>query len=101
MKIRTPKQNKSDLLRSFLKSENDLTPQINEEFFFRFFDLLNQALIQHQNIELRNFGIFKFKKMPSRYGSNPRNKSKIYIPSKWKLAFKLSEKLNKKINEEI
>ena len=99
MKIRTPKQNKSDLLRSFLKSENDLTPQINEAIFIRFFDLLSQALTQHQNIELRNFGIFKSKKMSSRYGSNPRNKNKIYIPSKWKLAFKLSANLNKRLNE--
>tara|TARA_Y200000002_G_scaffold217009_1_gene179048 strand:- start:479 stop:781 length:303 start_codon:yes stop_codon:yes gene_type:complete len=98
---RTPKQNKSDLLRSFLKSENDLTPQINEAIFVRFFDLLSQALKQHQNIELRNFGMFRSKKMPSRYGSDPRNKNKIYIPSKWKLAFKLSENLNKKLNEEI
>jgi len=29
----------------------------------------------------------------------PRNKTKIYIPSKWKLAFKASETLNKKLNE--
>jgi nucleoid DNA-binding protein len=28
-------------------------------------------------------------------------KKKIYIPSKWKVAFKLSENLNKKLNEEI
>ena len=28
-------------------------------------------------------------------------KKKIYIPSKWKVAFKLSENLNKKLNEKI
>ena len=76
MKTRTPKQNKSDLLKSFLRSENDLNQQINESFFNRFFELLEIALSKHQNIELRNFGIFKTKLMPSRYGSDPRNKKK-------------------------
>ena len=101
MKTRTPKQNKSDLLKSFLQSENDLNPQINEAIFNRFFDLLEESLCKHQTIELRNFGIFKSKMMSSRYGSDPRNKKKIYIPSKWKIAFKISENLNRKLNEEI
>jgi hypothetical protein len=38
----TPKKNKSDLLRSFLQSENDLNPQINESFFYRFFELMEK-----------------------------------------------------------
>jgi len=101
MKIRTPKQNKSDLLKSFLQSENDLTPLINESIFNRFFTLLEESLSKNLIIELRNFGVFKSKLMPSRYGSNPKNKKKIYIPSKWKIAFKISENLNKKLNDEI
>ena len=101
MKIRTPKQNKSDLLKAFLQSENDLTPEINTAIFNRFFDLLETSLLKHQSIELRNFGIFKSKNVPSRYGTDPRNKKKIYIPSKWKVAFKLSKNLNRKLNEEI
>ena len=101
MKTRTPKQNKSDLLKSFLQSETDLTPKINEAIFNRFFDLLEEHLKKHQTIELRNFGVFKSKLMPSRYGSDPRNKAKIYIPSKWKVAFKASESINKRLNEKI
>ena len=101
MKTRTPKRNKSDLLKAFLQSETDLTPQINETIFNRFFDLLEENLKKHLTIELRNFGVFKSKLMPSRYGSDPRNKAKIYIPSKWKVAFKASESINKKLNEKI
>ena len=99
MKTRIPKQNKSDLLKSFLQLETDLTPQINETIFNRFFDLLEVYLKNHLTIELRNFGVFKSKLMPSRYGSDPRNKTKIYIPSKWKVAFKASESINKRLNE--
>ena len=84
-----------------MQSETDLTPQINEAIFNRFFDLLEESLKKHLTIELRNFGVFKSKLMPDRYGSDPRNKAKIYIPSKWKVAFKASENINKKLNEKI
>ena len=84
-----------------MQSETDLTPQINEAIFNRFFDLLEESLKKHLTIELRNFGVFKPKLMPDRFGSDPRNKAKIYIPSKWKVAFKASESINKKLNEKI
>ena len=101
MRIRTPKKNKSDILRTFLRSETDLTYKINEAIFNRFFDILEKNISDHISIELRNFGVFKSKFMKSRYGSDPRNKKKIYIPSKWKVTFKASENINKKLNEKI
>ena len=101
MRIRTPKRNKSDILKTYLKSQTDLTPKINEAIFDRFFDLIKKNISDHILIELRNFGVFKSKFMNSRYGSDPRNKKKIYIPSKWKVTFKASENINKKLNEKI
>ena len=99
MRIRTPKKNKSDILKTYLKSQTDLTPKINESLFNRFFVILEKNIADHISIELRNFGIFKSKLMEPRYGSDPRNKKKIYIPSKWKVTFKVSENINKKLNE--
>ena len=101
MRIRTPKKNKSDILKTFLQSETDLTSKINEAIFNRFFDILEKNISDHISIELRNFGVFKTKFMKSRYGSDPRNKRKIYIPSKWKVTFKASEHINRKLNEKI
>ena len=101
MRTRTPKKNKSDILKTYLKLETDLTPKINEAIFKRFFIILEKNICDHVSIELRNFGIFKSKLMKSRFGSDPRNKKKIYIPSKWKVIFKASEKINKKLNEKI
>ena len=101
MRIRTPKKNKSDILKTFLQSETDLTSKINEAIFNRFFDILEKNISDHTSIELRNFGVFKSKFMKSRYGSDPRNKKKIYIPPKWKVTFKASENINKKLNEKI
>ena len=101
MRTRTPKKNKSDILKTFLQSETDLTPKINEEIFKRFFNILEENISNHLSVELRNFGIFKTKFMNSRFGSDPRNKKKIYIPSKWKVTFKVSDYTNKKLNEKI
>ena len=101
MKTRAPKKNKSDILKTYLQSETDLTPKINEEIFKRFFSIIEKNISNHISIELRNFGVFKIKFMNSRFGSNPRNKKKIYIPSKWKLKFKPSDNLYKKLNEKI
>ena len=101
MRIRTPKKNKSDILKTYLQSETDLTSKINEAIFNKFFNILEKNISNHISIELRNFGIFKSKYMKSRYGSDPRNKKKIYIPSKWKVTYKASENINKKLNEKI
>ncbi len=97
--IRAPKRNKSDILKTYLQSQTDLTPKINKAIFNRFYDILEKNISDHIYIELRNFGVFKSKFMEPRYGSDPRNKKKIYIPSKWKVTFKASENLNKKLNE--
>ena len=99
MRTRTPKKNKSDILKTYLKSEIDLTSKINEAIFNKFFNILEKNISDHISIELRNYGVFRSKFMESRYGSDPRNKKKIYIPSKWKVTFKASENINKKLNE--
>ena len=101
MRIRTLKKNKSDILKAYLQSETDLTPKINEAIFNRFYNIIEKNISDHISIELRNFGVFKLKFMESRFGSDPRNKKKIYIPPKWKVTFKASEKINKKLNEKI
>lgn len=82
-----------------MRSETDLSPEINKTIFNRLFEILEEYISNNISIELRNFGLFKSKYMKSRFGSNPRNKRKIYIPSKWKVTFKASASLNKKLNE--
>ena len=93
------KKNKSDLKKLFLQSEKDLEKNLNEHIFESFFSTLIQFIKNKKDIELRNFGSFKIKKMSSRIGRNPQNQKKIYIPEKFKLTFKLSKNLLKKINE--
>ena len=99
MSNKIQKTNKYQLEKLFLQNEKDLNPQLNKEIFNRFFSILTDFIKQKQDIELRNFGSFKIKKMPSKIGSNPLNQERIYIPEKFKLSFKLSKNMLKKINE--
>ena len=97
MKIRTPRKiNWSNEIFCDLKLTYLLRLiKLNQQTL----EILEEFISNHISIELRNFGLFKSKYMKSRFGSNPRNKRKIYIPSKWKVTFKASASLNKKLNE--
>ena len=57
----------------------------------KFVDLKKEVKSDLNTIYYRDTPIF----------SDPRNKKKIYIPSKWKVIFKVSENINKKLNEKI
>ncbi|MGC8977570.1 MAG: HU family DNA-binding protein [Candidatus Ratteibacteria bacterium] len=46
-----------------------------------------------ERVELRNFGVFYFKKIKSKKARNPKTKEEIIIPERLKLIFKPSKKL--------
>lgn len=52
------------------------------------FDTITEALNQGQNIELRNFGIFKVRTRKGRMGRNPRTGAQVPIPDKKVVSFK-------------
>ncbi|MBL7068854.1 MAG: integration host factor subunit beta [Candidatus Omnitrophica bacterium] len=54
----------------------------------RTFDTIVEALNQDQNIELRNFGIFKVRTRKGRMGRNPRTGEQVPIPDKKVVSFK-------------
>ena len=63
-------------------------------------DEIISGLIKNNNVEIRGFGTFKIKKQKARVGRNPKNGSKVEIPEKktiqWKMSKELFNKLNKK-----
>jgi nucleoid DNA-binding protein len=52
------------------------------------FDYITQALARGENIELRNFGIFKVKQRKSRTGRNPRTGQVVPVPPRKVVVFK-------------
>ena len=82
----------TDTYPTFLK--NDLEKVLNL--------VLNEmisALAKGENVEIRGFGSFKIKQLKSRIGRNPKDGSKVNIPAKRKIHWKMSEELFKMLNE--
>ena len=64
------------------------------------FDEIAIALSKQQNVEIRGFGTFKIKKRKARIGRNPKNGSRIEIPAKNTIQWKMSKQLFKFLNNE-
>ena len=63
-------------------------------------DEITRALSKQQNVEIRGFGTFKIKKQRARIGRNPKNGSRIEIPAKNTIQWKMSKQLFKLLNNE-
>ena len=62
------------------------------------FDEIIKALTKGKNVEIRGFGSFKIRKLKSKIGRNPNNGSKVEIPAKQKVHWKMSKELFHKLN---
>ena len=63
-------------------------------------DEIVRALSKQQNVEIRGFGTFKIKKQRARIGRNPKDGSRIEIPAKNTIQWKMSKQLFKLLNNE-
>ena len=61
------------------------------------FDCIVEALIRGENIELRNFGVFKIKQRKSRTGRNPRTGEVVPVPPRKVVVFKAGLEMKKKV----
>ncbi len=69
------------------------------EIIYDFIDILKN-LAKEENLNIKNFGVFKVLNKSERFGRNPKN-NKIYkIKARKSLSFIASKKLNKKMNEQ-
>jgi len=62
------------------------------------FDEIIKALTKGKNVEIRGFGSFKIRQLKSKIGRNPNNGSKVEIPAKQKVHWKMSKELFHKLN---
>ena len=73
---------------------NDLKKSLNLVF-----NEIIKSLAKDQRVEIRFFGSFGVKQLKARIGRNPKNGSKIEIPERKSIRWKMSKKLKIKINE--
>ena len=67
-------------------------------------DEIIKTVAKGKNIQIRGFGSFKIRQLKSRIGRNPKDGSKVKIPAKqsvyWKIGKEFFQKLNQDINRD-
>lgn len=88
---------KADLINKIAR-EMDMPKQEVEEGVNLFFQTIKDAILKGEEIEIRGFGSFRFRKRTSRAGRNPRTGEPVKVPPKKVLYFKPSKLLKELIN---
>ena len=67
-------------------------------------DEIIKAIAKGENVQIRGFGSFKSRQLKTRIGRNPKDGSRIEIPAKqsvhWKISKELFQKLNQNTNQD-
>jgi integration host factor subunit beta len=88
---------KADLVGRISKEMN-IPKQEAEDGVDLFFQSIKDAILKGEEIEIRGFGSFRFRKRTSRSGRNPRTGAPVKVPPKKVLYFKPSKLLKEMIN---
>ena len=64
-------------------------------------DEIIKTVAKGKNIQIRGFGYFKIRQLKSRIGRNPKDGSKVEIPAKKSVHWKISKELFQKLNQDI
>ena len=59
-----------------------------------------KTVAKGKNIQIRGFGSFKIRQLKSRIGRNPKDGSRIEIPAKKNVHWKISKKFFQKLNQD-
>jgi integration host factor subunit beta len=89
---------KADLVNRIAR-EMDIPKQEAEAGVNLFFRSIKDAILKGDEIEIRGFGSFRFRKRTSRAGRNPRTGAPVKVPPKKVLYFKPSKLLKELINK--
>ncbi len=64
------------------------------------FDEIIKAIAKDENVQIRGFGSFKSRQLKTRIGRNPKDGSRIEIPAKQGVHWKISKELFQKLNQD-
>ena len=63
-------------------------------------DEIIKAIAKGENVQIRGFGSFKNRQLKTRIGRNPKDGSRIEIPAKQGVHWKISKELFQKLNQD-
>ena len=62
-------------------------------------DEIIKAVANGKNVEIRGFGSWKIRQLKSRIGRNPKDGSKVEVPAKKSVHWKISREFFQKLNQ--
>ncbi len=89
--------NKSDLVAAMAAKTGD-TKKSAEETLNAFVDVVTEALVKGDKVQLVGFGSFEVRKRAARKGRNPQTKEEIKIPASKAPVFKAGKALKDLVN---
>ena len=90
--------NKSDLVAAMAAKTGD-TKKSAEETLNAFVDVVTEALVKGDKVQLVGFGSFEVRKRAARKGRNPQTKEDIKIPASKAPVFKAGKALKDLVNK--
>ena len=90
--------NKSDLVAAIAAKTGD-TKKSAEETLNAFVDVVTEALVKGDKVQLVGFGSFEVRKRAARKGRNPQTKEEIKIPASKAPVFKAGKALKEVVNK--
>ena len=90
--------NKSDLVAAMAAKTGD-TKKSAEETLNAFVDVVTEALVKGDKVQLVGFGSFEVRKRAARKGRNPQTKEEIKIPASKAPVFKAGKALKELVNK--
>ena len=90
--------NKSDLVAAMAAKTGD-TKKCAEETLNAFVDVVTEALVKGEKVQLVGFGSFEVRKRAARKGRNPQTKEEIKIPASKAPKFKAGKALKDLVNK--
>ena len=91
------KLNRKDLVE-LLSEEAHLSKKEARNVIDITFGLMEKALLNGEEVNITNFGVFMPKLRQQRDGTHPKQHNRIVIKSKRSVTFKLSKNLKQKLN---
>ena len=90
--------NKSDLVAAMAAKTGD-TKKGAEELLNAFVDVVTEALVKGDKVQLVGFGSFEVRKRAARKGRNPQTKEEIKIPASTVPVFKAGKAFKELVNK--
>ena len=90
--------NKSDLIAAIAAKTGE-TKKDAEATLNAFIDVVTEALVKGEKVQLVGFGSFEVRKRAARKGRNPQTKEEIKIPASKAPVFKAGKALKELVNK--